>query len=511
MLDHLLCRNMIPIFHHSMLAKCFIKSLSFNGILIFVLLFGCRVGPRYHPPVPEAPAEWKASSLSNEATPYFDYWWEIFNDETLNCLEQQAVENNPNLYVALERVVEARALAGVNKADLYPQISLNPSFSDTGQLFKLFLPPGLNFPNPTNIPDVFRVHQMQYNLLLNASYEVDLWGRIRGQYESAVYNAQAKLQDYYVSLLSLTTDLASHYFQLRSLDAQLDYLQQTIDTYKKDYQLIKARFDKGIISEVDVSNASLQLTNAQSNYEDTARQRVIEENAIAVLIGMIPSDFCIEHNPLEEAPPTIPAGVPASILGQRPDIAEAERNMAAEHVLIGVAYASFLPSLSLTGALGYSSPDFKQFLRWISRYWSFGADAGETVFDGGRNTSNLKAAWARYREASGTYQQQVLTAFQEVENALNNLEMQSKQAYFLAQSVQSSEKTYSLSSNRYNKGLVNYLEVVDSERAKLNVGLSFIVLQGARYISTVQLIKALGGSWAMCEESVCEESVDTSQ
>lgn len=476
----------------------------FHAGLFFVLLLsltGCRIGPRYHPPMPEAPDEWKSPPATTNPTPYFACWWEVFDDEKLNMLEQLAVANNPNLYIALERVLEARAYAGVKKADLYPQLNLDSNYKDSTQLYQFFLPPGVVIPNVDKVSPFFRIHQFLYSLILNLNYEVDLWGKLRGQYASAVYSAQAQLQDYYTSLLSLTAELANHYFQLRTFDAQMDYLQATVEIYQKNYQLVKAKFDKGLIYYGDVANASLQVTNAQSDYEETARQRRIEENAIAVLIGTIPSEFFLEHHPLTQPPPMIPPGVPAAILAQRPDIAEAERNMAAQHRLIGVAYASFLPSLNLTGAFGYSSPDFQQFLKGISRYWAFGANSREPILDGGRNSSNLIQAWARYKEASGEYQQTLLTAFQEVENALNNLERQDKQAQFLASSVRSSEDVYRISSNRYNKGLVSYLEVIDSERAKLNVQLNDIGLLGARYLSTVQLIKALGGSWEM---SSCE-------
>lgn len=491
--------------------KILIKGSVFCSLLLFLICNACRVGPAYCPPEPEAPEEWKTSISNIESTPYRENWWEIFDDDRLNELEQTAIENNPTLYIALERVVEARALAGVKKADLYPHINLNPSFYDAGLLFKQFVPSGVSLPTPTTLSDVFRVHAMLYSIFLSTSYEVDLWGKIRGQYESAVYSAEAQLQDYYTSLLTLTSDLAGHYFQLRSLDAQLDYLNATIENYQRDVDLLRSRFEKGIANLVDVTNASLQVTNAQANHEDAFRLRRIEENAIAVLIGRIPSEFCLEHNPLICPPPLIPPGLPAMTLMQRPDIAEAERKMASEHVLIGVAYASFLPSLKLTSYLGFASPDFKQFLRWISRLWAFGVSAGEPVFDGGKNCANLRAAWARYREASGTYQQQILVAFQEVENALNNIEMQSRQSNYLLQSVESSEKTFMLSSNRYQKGLVNYLEVVDSERAKLGAQLSYISLQGARYISTVQLIKALGGSWPMQppeEDTECQTMQD---
>lgn len=468
-----------------------------NSLFLLLLLFGCHLGPKYHPPAPPIPEEWKApvADSATTATAQFDYWWEVFNDETLNSLEQQAIINNPTLYVALERVIEARAIANVKKADLYPQVDLTGKYSDSAQLYQFFLPPGVVIPNVDKVSPFFRIHQFLYALQLNLNYELDLWGRIRGQYASAVYSAQAQQQDYYASLLTLTAELATHYFQLRTFDAQMDYLQATVDSYKKNYQLVKTRFDKGLINYSDVANASLQVTNAQSNYEDTARQRRLEENAIAALTGTYASEFSLEHHPLALSPPVIPAGVPATILAQRPDIAEAERTMAAQHALIGVAYASFLPSISITGALGYSSPDFQQFLRGLSRYWAFGANMRGPIIDGGRNCANLIEAWARYREASGEYQQIMLTAFQEVENALNNLERQDKQAQFLASSVQSSEQVYRLSSNRYNKGIVSYLEVIDSERAKLNVQLNDIALLGARYISTIQLIKALGGGW----------------
>lgn len=471
--------------------------------MLLLFLFGCHVGPKYHPPLPDVPEEWKAPPSTLQPTAYFACWWEVFNDEKLNSLEQQAVANNPTLYIALERVLEARAIAGIKKADLYPQLDLSAKYNDSAQLYQFFLPPGVVIPNVDKVSPFFRIHQFLYALQMNLSYELDLWGKLRGQYASALYSAEAQQQDYYVSLLSLTAELANHYFQMRTFDAQMDYLQATVDSYQKNFQLVKTRFDKGLINYGDVANASLQVTNAQSNYEETARQRRIEENAIAVLIGEIPSDFSLEHDPLALPPPVIPAGVPATILAQRPDIAEAERNMAAQHQLIGVAYASFLPSLSLTGALGYSSPDFGQFLRGMSRYWAFGANSRESIFDGGRNCSNLREAWARYREASGEYQQTLLTAFQEVENALNNLERQDKQAQFLASSVRSSEQVYRFSSNRYNKGLVNYLDVIDSERAKLNVQLNDIGLLGARYLSTIQLIKALGGSWEMTEMTEC--------
>lgn len=464
--------------------------------LLLLLCNSCNVGPEYVPPEVEVPSQWKAVASEPKEIYIVDYWWEVFNDDTLNQLEQDAVANNPSLYVAVERVMEARALAGVRKAALFPHVDLNPSYNDSGSLFQLLLPGGvLPASTAATLPTVFRVHQFLYTLPVNMSYEVDLWGRIRDQYDSAVMSAQAQEEAYYTTLLSLTTDLASSYFLLRSLDTQIELYQSTKRALQESYDLAKLRFDKGLVNYIDVSTALLQLSNVDSDLLDTVRQRNLQVDQIAVLLGVPPATVSIASKPLQGNPPVIPAGVPVTVLMQRPDIAEAERNMAAQNALVDAAYASFLPSLTLTTSIGFSSPTLKDFLSWISRLWSFGANADQTIFDGGLKKSNLLVEWARFREASGTYQQQVLTAFKEVEDALNNLDMQAQQADSLEQSVKAASTTLTLSIQRYKSGLVNYLQVVDSQRSELDAARTLVTLQGVRYLSTVQLIKALGGSW----------------
>jgi multidrug efflux system outer membrane protein len=210
------------------------RKLFLSGILGFILFVpGCRVGPKYVPPQIESPEEWKATPSENIASPKVDYWWEVFNDDILSDLEKQAIENSPNLYVALQKIFEARAMAGIEGADLYPQLNLNPSYSNQGELFKPFLPPGLLnlFPTPIGKIPNFRVHELQYLLPLN------LWGKLAQRYESALFNAQAQEEAYLTSLLSLTADVATTYFQTRSLDAQKDLLQETIATRKKNLDL----------------------------------------------------------------------------------------------------------------------------------------------------------------------------------------------------------------------------------------------------------------------------------
>lgn len=471
------------------------KGLPFLHFFFFILLTGCRLGPSYSPPCPVIPEEWKGNSEEDSRPfPPLAVWWEVFEDPCLNALEKMAVENNPNLYTALQNVLSARAASGVIKADLYPQVHLNPSFSDTGTLFKINLPSGANLPGLSSMAP-FRVHEMQYMLPLSLNYEIDLWGKLRGKYESAFLNAQAQEEAFHAALLTLTSDLAATYFQLRSYDAQLELLERTIETRKKNSKLNQSRFDKGLVNYLDVTQADTDLATATSTYENTLRARKIEENKIATLIGVPASLFSLDLNPLRGSPPPIPSGVPSDLLKQRPDIIEAERLMASEHALIGVAYASFFPSLSLTGALGYSSPDLTQFLRWISRYWMMGVGSSQSIFDGGRDCSNLQEAWANYRAATGQYQGILLIAFQEVENALNNLERQAKQAEQLEVALRASSRSTELATNRYYHGLGTYLQVVDNERTQLQNELALTNLQGVRYLSTIQLIKALGGTW----------------
>lgn len=467
--------------------------------LLAAVVTGCRLGPSYEVPATYVPEEWKAPVQEPEALSSIANWWDVFEDDVLSDLEEQAVENNPTLKQALARVVESRGFVEINRSALYPQVTLNPSYTDTGQLFKLYLPQGLGvLPLANPNLSVFRVHQYQYVLPVNLSYEVDLWGKLRSSYEASVYSAQAQDEDYLNIMLTLTTDLASNYYQLRLLDAQIAILKSTVEARKESFSLSDSRFKKGIGNALDVASASLEVSNTESSYFDAMRQRAIIENAIAVLVGAASSDFCLEPAPLSGLPPQIPAGVPSEVLLQRPDIAEAERKSAAENAQVAVAYASLFPSLTLTGALGYSSPDLSQFLKWISRLWAIGANGTQTVFDGGYQEGTLIEAGARFAEASFAYQQQVLVAFQEVENALSNLQYQSLQYESLAASAQSAKTRYRLSQQRYQRGLSNYLEVVDSEDSALTAELSLANIQGQRFISTVQLIKALGGNWR-CE------------
>lgn len=468
------------------------------ALFLMGILTGCHLGPDYEVPPVEVPEEWKAPYVSIPP-PKIDFWWEVFGDELLNALEKEALQNNPSLFAALERVIEARAMAGVTRADLYPQLVLNPNFNNTMYLTRFQIPAANNLPAEDQ---TFRLKQTIYSLPLDLSYQLDLFGSYSGQYHSAVYHAQSEEEAYFAAILTLTSDLASAYFQMRALDAQIDLLRATKKIRKEAYEVNQARWEGGLVNYTDVSRAALEYTNAEAENYDAIRQRNIQENQIAALIGTPASYLTLAHNPLKEAPPQVPPSLPSSVLLNRPDIAEAERQMAREQALIGVAYAAFFPEVTLTGTLGYLSPDLRHFLSWKSRLWAYGTDIVQSLFDGGRNLSNLDVSYANFYEASGNYQNQVLTAFKEVENALSDIELQALQYASLESSVESAKLTTVLSTDRYNKGLVNYLEVVDSERAELEVERTAIDLLGLRYISTIQLIKALGGTWS--QQDACE-------
>lgn len=465
-------------------------------LLLLIVCCGCNLAPPYEPPVVDTPEDWKNDACvaieEQPCEPPVDYWWEVFQDPCLNVLEEEAIANSPDIYIALEKVVQARALAGVDKAKLFPKLTLDPLYSSTGLLLQIPPIPGL--PIPPSLK-TFREHQMQYVLPLDLSYEIDLWGKVRNQYTAAYFSAEAQAELFHATLLTLTSNLAISYFQLRSFDAQIQYLKDSIEVRRKNLELNESRYKKGISNDINVTQARADLANAEAAYYNTVRQRGLAENMIAVFLGRPASCFSLEENPLVFPPPCVPAGIPSEILLQRPDLAAAERKVASENAMIGVANAAFYPSFNLTGALGYLSPFLDDFLKWKSRYWSIGVNGSQSIFEGGRNCANLELAWARFREADDEYQQKVLTAFQEVEDALVNLEMLEKQEQWLTIAAEASNKSTGLSENRFQKGIINYQEVINNQNTALQADLNRLQVLGERYVSTVQLIRALGGCW----------------
>ncbi|MEI8301079.1 MAG: efflux transporter outer membrane subunit [Chlamydiota bacterium] len=471
-----------------------------------MLIFcGCHVGPRYKAPPTTTAVKWKNPPSNPCPSIQFNHWWDLFEDALLSDLENQAIAHNYNYKVALEKVAVARAIAGVTKADLYPQISLNANYNYTKEFVK-FHGDRSKVPIP-GIKDKLHIRDQTYLFPNIFKYELDLWGRHRNIYKSALYQAQAEEDQARVVLLTLTSDLASNYFNLRTLDSQLSLLKQTESTLRSLLLIHQNRFAFGIDTGLDIAYAEENLSNIEAEYQDTLRQRILFENAIATLVGVAPSELNIMQAELKQQLPYIPIGLPSDLLKQRPDIAEAERKMASKHTLINVAYSSFFPSLALTGGGGLSSVQLQDFLNFKGYLWQVGANFVQSIFDAGRNRSTLHATKALFKQAEDSYQQVILTAFQDVENALSNIIQQSKQAEHLKQSLQASQKSTTLSNKRYQKGLVGQLELLNYEQSLLQTQRRFTNVMGARYQSTINLIKALGGSW----ESSTEACVETTK
>jgi outer membrane protein, multidrug efflux system len=458
------------------------------------LLAGCHaVGPNYRRPPVETPPAWKEApppgwknAAPNDAISKGD-WWEVFGDPELNALETQAVASNPTLQAAVARVTQARAIAGIARSDRFPSIFLFPSASRARQS-------GNRPVSPPIVPAPYSANT--FTLPLDASYEVDLWGRVRRSIESANAQVQASVADYENILLTLKADLAENYFLLRYVDADRAILRDNIGLQQRALELAQARHAGGVASGLDVSEAETLLATTQADYAGLERQRAQFEHAIAELVGRPASEFSLPEKPLTLSPPVIPIGLPSDLLERRPDIAGAERMMAAANAQIGVAKAAFFPSLALTGAGGYLSGDIVKLFNLPSAMWSVGADVAAPLFTGGRLSSNLERARAAYDESVANYRTSVLVAFREVEDAISALRVLQQQEVAYDKAVQSARQTADISTSRYRAGLANYLEVIDAERTVLANERLQDQVRELRLVTTVQLIQALGGGWA---------------
>jgi multidrug efflux system outer membrane protein len=505
-------------------AACVVSLLSLSA------LTSCQLLPSYKgAETPFIPQQWKAPQLVSTSTPLswkekssdenknenvpsipnfttvckeLYNWWEVFNDPRLNELEESALHSSPTLWAALERVKQARAQTQSSWSFLLPKISLQPSFDRTGSLVQNPFPSALansttqqQIQNQPTVPENFRFVQSQYLVPLTLNYELDLWGKLTQSYYASLITAQASSQAYLSVLLSLTADIAATYFEISNLDRQQEILQKHIELRKRAVTITTARFKAGIIAYADVTRAEFELAKAQADYDDIHRIRMLHENRLATLIGISASDFSLNFQPMVDNPPFIPAGLPSTLLLRRPDIAEAERRVAASYQQIGVVYTKFFPSLFINASLGVESPTFKDLFTWKARFWQIGFNLFQTLFDAGYNQANLAYYQAHFSEILANYQELVIHAFQEVEDSLNNIQGYKKQANDLAVAVQAAEKTLFLSQMRYLRGLVGYLDTVDAERNLLEAEQTAAIMLGNQYNSTILLIRALGGGW----------------
>ncbi len=450
-------------------------------------------------------------------------WWELFHDRALDGLEAEALAANQDLRQAVARVVEARQQMRIAAADFYPHLEAplradRPRTTNTAATQRgLFVgsvastlsaapagagtaaSPGSSFGQFFTRPVASQPLSNTFNDFrtpLTLTYEVDVFGRIRATYGQAHANAQAAEEDRRAVELSLTAQVAASYFNLRALDAETAILRRTVRVRWEAVRLQKERAGLGAGTDLDIARAEVELANAESDLTDVNRQRGEAENGLAALCGAFASSFRIAPHTLgDEPPPPIPAGIPAALLGQRPDLVEAERKIAAAAQGIRIARAELLPTINLEGDGGYESANSTQLLEWQSRTWQLLATVKVPIFEGGRNVANLNEAKARREEALAAYHQAALIAFREVENALVDLRERAAQAEARGQAAAKSQQVLELSQQRYFEGAVTYLDVVDAQRLLLGSELSRVETLAARYSATIELIRALGGRY----------------
>lgn len=456
-----------------------------------VLLAGCAVGPDYRKPEVETPVSWKLDAPWQQGTPIDaddkGPWWLRFGDAKLDELEQLALANNPSLDMALARLTQARASLGGAEAALYPQLGLAARTSR----FKI----SGNRPLTNYAVQNQETVQNDFGLLLNASYEVDFAGRVRRSVEAATDSAAQSAADLENTRLLLTADLASAYFNLRSTDIELDVVMRSIGLQRKALQFVTDRHDLGAVSGLDVAQQQALLDNTLTQVDLLKKQRAQYEHALATLTGTPAPSFAVAIDLRPLKPPPIPIGVPSEALQRRPDVAAAERAMAAANAQIGVAKAAFYPSVMLLPTYGADTSTLSTLFDAKSVLWSLGVSATQTIFDGGRIKSNVNFASAGYDAAVASYRRTVLNAMQEAEDGITGLAALDHATAQSSTAVASARRVLDMSVSRYEGGASIYLDVITAQQALLNTERQSAQLQGQLMLGSVFLVKALGGDW----------------
>jgi multidrug efflux system outer membrane protein len=434
-------------------------------------------------------------------------WWSVFGDPMLDRLEEQALASNQDLQGAVARVTEARALASAVASGLYPSLSAPLSASrqrttNTGPVTTSELVGGAfilpsSGPGPLTFAGKALANTFDdYQVPLAVSYEVDVFGRVSHAVGQARANAEASLADRQGVRLSLTAQVAANYFALRGADSRLSVLDRTVRLRSDAEQVQDRRVKGGTATDVDLLRARVERESTEADLIDAQQQRAELENALALLCGQSASTFHVEPMPLEQlSPPVIPATIPAQLISQRPDLVEADRRIAAASEGVKAARAQFYPAVSVQGAYGFESSEANQLAENQSRAWSIAGAINIPIFDGGRNSSNLKAARSRNEEAIDAYRETALRAFREVEDALGNLRRRAVQAEARRHAVDDARKVFEASQRSYRDGGLTYFEVVDSERVLLGAELAQVQTLSVRYAATVDLIRASGGGF----------------
>jgi outer membrane protein, multidrug efflux system len=476
----------------------------FSGLPALALLFlvgACTVGPRYsRPPAPTpAPDAWKTQPPWEQAAPKDTIpkgtWWQVFHDSTLDDYEQQLLRANQSLIAAQANLNQARSLARVATAAFFPQLSVDPSaYRERGSgnrpLNGEVLPivNGVVQPVPPYTENV-------YTIPFSLNYEADLFGRVRRNLEAANASLQSTAADTANVQLVLTAELAGDYFSLRELDAEYKVVQESVGVQRKGLDLVQSRHAGGIASGLEVAQQATLLDSTISQASLVQESRAQYDHAIAVLVGQPASTFSVAVVPLTATPPPVPLGVPSEVLERRPDIATEERTMAYENAEVGLARTAFYPHITISGGGGWQSTAITSLLNAPSLFWSLGADALQPILQGGRNRANLAAARAAYDQAVANYRQSVLTAFQQVEDGISNLSTLAQALSTQDAAVRDARKALEIANNRYVGGVTSYLDVITAQTTLLQSERLETQLRGEQMVSSVYLVKALGGGW----------------
>jgi multidrug efflux system outer membrane protein len=480
-------------------------------VLLGLASAGCAVGPAYErppvtasQPVPAAyaaatPADtnaviWKIAEPSAQRSR--GEWWRLFQDEELNNLESLARTNNQNLAAAAARFDQARALAASTRAAYYP--TLTAGGTPNGDITRLR--------TSQNAPLAGHANGQAYTYdtftaPLYLGWEPDLWGRIRNESAAARANFVAAAADLAAAHLDLAAETAADYFTLRALDNQVAILVDTITTYRRSLTLVKNRRQGGVVTDLDVAQAATQLHTAEAQLPAIQLQRAQLQDALALLCGRPPMDFAVATNTFAPAAfPDVPASLPGELLERRPDIAAAERRMAAANASVGVAKSAFFPAIRINGLAGFQSVDIGTLFNGASRLWAVGPTLDLPLFTGGRNRAQLAAARAAYEETVADYRQTVLNAFTEVQDALYTRQLLAEQWTAENEALASSQQALTIANHRYDAGLVIYLDVATAQSDTLTHENTVAQLTGTRYVATINLIKALGSGWQTSDQ-----------
>jgi NodT family efflux transporter outer membrane factor (OMF) lipoprotein len=468
----------------------------------------CVVGPKYHPPAPQAPAPaYKESPTQSQDNGSWTVaqpadatlrgkWWEIFNDPELNDLEEQLNVNNQNIKQFFENFMEARAVVREARSQYFPTLSAAPSVSHSKTSGNLR---GLSTVNTTGTgataATTSQLESTLYTLPLEASWAPDLWGKVRNTVRQAQYSAQISAADLENERLTEQAALAEFFFEIRGQDALQRLFDDTVVADQKQLDLTRSLYESGMTTQISVVEAQTTLQTVQAGATNVGIARAQYEHAIAMLIGKAATGFSIPVKPMTVAPPPIPVGVPSELLQRRPDVAAAERTMAAANAAIGIAHAAYYPNLSLTGQGGFESSAIGSWLSWPSRFWSVGTSLSETIFDAGLRRANVQQFVSAYNADLAGYRQTVLTAFQQVEDSLAEVRILSKEIQQQQEAVKSAQTQLTLEEARYETGIDPYVDVLIAQTTVLANMQTLNNIQVQQMTSAVALVQALGGGW----------------